>query len=151
MKINKSFLLRIIKEEIKKSLYDDESTVSQRKFIRVLTVLADKLGNSNIPTPDIERLLKTISNVSGVQDVKGMLTKLKDDKSVNPALLSRFDQLLFHGDIGTNSLPPSYQQTLQSPSGGITDRRSAMEDPINQEDTRKKDGIDKKNLVHEEN
>lgn len=146
IKINNIFLSKIIKEEIKKTLYDDADNYKKRKFIRTLLVVKNMIGNTNIPDEQVEKVLKIIKKISGVDDVKQMFLVLKNDDAINNKTLSYFDQILFKGTLKTEIIPQSYKNTIQSPTNTELDRRSAIEKPIEQEDPRK----DRKNLVHEE-
>ena len=146
MKISKHFLSRIIKEEIKKVLYEDDP-VWAKPAIHLFIQIDNEIKNSNPDTATKEKYIRDIENLTGeeIQDVFAYLNgKIDNDLYRNMAqLLNGEVASNLFADFDDNITPASYK-TTDPKRTPMDDVRPPKIEPQRQEDPRHK----KKNLVH---
>ena len=161
MKINKSFLTPIIKEEIKKTLYESHSSWEiplAQYFIYIRDLIDQGKGHANK-----EKFIKHIKNITGEDYVKAV--KYMDGK-IDYNLYGTVAALLINQKPNVPAMLPNSYKTTDPSHKDMSDVRSPYAtsaapthnrrpQPISQEDqenprknpvTRK----EKKNWVHEE-
>jgi hypothetical protein len=161
MKINKSFLSQIIKEEIKKVLYESHAPWEQKAVV-FLTDLYQKIlsGEADQKEKQFSLALKKLTG----EDVSEVLSYLKFKvdhdmfRNVSAYLVNDKTSNLF-SDYSDYQLPNSYQDTnpknrdmddirnpYETKAASTIGRKPQPIEPQRQLDPRKK----QKNLVHEE-
>jgi len=146
MKISKSFLSRIIKEEIKKVLYEDDPSWA-KPAIHLFIQIDNEIKNSNPDTATKEKYIRDIESLTGeqIQDVFYYLNgKIDNDLYRNVAqLLNGEASTNLFADFDDNITPASYK-TTDPKRTPMDDVRPPKIEPQRQEDPRHK----KNNLVH---
>jgi hypothetical protein len=142
MKINKSLLLKIIKNEIKHVLYENMDEKSSIQVLRYLINITDTQGETNFSTSDLNIHKQQIKKLSGM-DAEDALRSLIG--KVNPRRIqmaaNKLKINIRDSDLGILPDPIPSRKSLDS------DIRSADEVA----DTRKdRHGNDMLNRLHEE-
>ncbi len=151
MKINKSFLSKIIKEEIKRALYEEDPSWA-KPVIHLFIQINKEIGQSNPDTETKEKYIKDIENLTG-QKIADVFYFLKD--KIDNDLYRNVAQLL-NGEVASNlfadfddNITPASYKTTDPKRTPMDDVRPPRIEPQDQEDTRKdRFGKEKKNWVH---
>lgn len=145
MKISKSLLSKIIKEEIKKTLYEDKDPEWAVPVLNYLIKITDANKEANFSMDDSEECKNTIKKMSGLsaEEVLNFFIGQVSPRRIQLAA----DKLKIKIDSRKLGFtPPIYEKP--SPIN-FSDRRSTREEP---QDPRKdlRTGEERKNWVHEE-
>lgn len=145
MKINKSLLSKIIKEEIKFALYEDKDPDWAIPVLNYLIKITDYNKEANFSADDSEKCRNTIKKMSGLDAEKVLhyfINKVDPQRITLAA--DKLKIKIDSKDLGLT--PPVYEKPSKI---NFTDRRSTREEPQDpREDSRT--GKDKKNWVHQE-
>lgn len=146
MKINKSFLSRIIKEEIKKVLYEEDPPWA-RKAVDLFINISTEIKTKN---PDQKTKIKYLNLIKKVTGQRPETVFKYLNGKVDNDLYTNLAQLL-NGEVSTNlfadfddNITPASYKTTDPKRTPMDDVRPPKIEPQKQEDPRHK----KKNLVH---
>lgn len=146
MKINKVFLSRIIKEEIKKVLYEEDPSWA-KPAVELFININKEISNTNPDSKTKQKYLKDIESLTGKsasEVFKYLNGKIDNDLYRNLAqLLNGEVSTNLFADFDDNITPASYK-TTDPKRTPMDDVRPPKIEPQRQEDPRH----NKKNLVH---
>ena len=158
MKINKSFLSKIIKQEIKKVLYESHKPWETKVVQKMVEIYKDIQNGKQKPRKQyISEIQKIINNTSNNESPKEAFAYFQEENAVDPDMFESVAGYLYP-EFSDDQIPASYKDIhasykelkLNKSKDEAEHKTNFLRkpkpiDPQDQEDPR-----DEKNLVHEE-